>query len=52
MKKWRYYFTIDKERKTIKEIYAEDIHEATAIASRMESLTVKDFLFHHTIELI
>tara|TARA_Y100000361_G_C11093180_1_gene307596 strand:- start:538 stop:696 length:159 start_codon:yes stop_codon:yes gene_type:complete len=51
MKKWRYYIKEDETKATIKELYAQNIHEARTIASRMERIEVKDFREYFIIEL-
>tara|TARA_R110000824_G_scaffold337880_1_gene524437 strand:- start:43 stop:213 length:171 start_codon:yes stop_codon:yes gene_type:complete len=50
MKKWRYYIKEDENKKIINQLYAQNIHEARTIASRMEKLEFKDFRDYFIIE--
>lgn len=43
MKKWKYYYLIDSEKETVGTLYAEDVNEAYAIASRMKQLPLVEF---------
>lgn len=43
MKKWKYFNAIDPSKEVVGVVYAADIHEAYAIASRMKDLPLHKF---------
>jgi hypothetical protein len=43
MKKWKYYTLKDENKEAVGVLYAEDINEAYAIASRMKKLPLLEF---------
>jgi len=43
MKKWKYFNIKDSQKETVGTLYAEDLNEAYAVASRMKRLSLSKF---------
>lgn len=43
MKRWKYFNINDSQKETVGTLYAEDLNEAYAIASRMKQLPLGKF---------
>ena len=52
MRKWKYYYITDSNKETVGTLYAEDINEAYAIATRMKDLSLEKFQKLFTVEQI
>lgn len=43
MKRWKYFNIKDSQKETVGTLYAEDLNEAYAVASRMKQLPLSKF---------